>query len=78
MSNRQVLEHIDRGYRMPRPVECGRRKNFNCPLEIFDLMKACWRRDPESRPTFEFLKSVFEDFFVSVEQQYLDQDNKSN
>ena len=64
MGNRQVLEQIERGYRMPKPR--------NCPELMYETMLKCWDRDPESRPTFDYLFHYFDDFFVTSEHDYLD------
>ncbi len=45
MANREVLDQIQRGYRMPR-LE-------NCPEKIYDYMLRCWDVSPDNRPTFE-------------------------
>lgn len=45
MANREVLDQIQRGYRMPR--------HENCPDKIYDYMLRCWDATPENRPTFE-------------------------
>ncbi|XP_075460034.1 proto-oncogene tyrosine-protein kinase Yrk-like isoform X2 [Ascaphus truei] len=62
MSNREVLEQVERGYRMQMPP--------NCPPSLYDVMVQCWRGDPEERPTFEYLQSFLEDYFTSTEPQY--------
>ncbi|XP_029139520.1 tyrosine-protein kinase Lck isoform X3 [Protobothrops mucrosquamatus] len=62
MSNPEVIQNLERGYRMPQPD--------NCPEELYKLMLQCWRNNPEQRPTFEFLKGVLEDFFTATEGQY--------
>ncbi|XP_066431114.1 tyrosine-protein kinase Lck [Eleutherodactylus coqui] len=62
MTNPEVIDHLERGYRMPRPE--------NCPKELYDLMLRCWKDGPEERPTFEFLRSYLEDFFTATEGQY--------
>jgi hypothetical protein len=45
MANREVLDQIQRGYRMPR--------HENCPDKIYDYMLRCWDVSPDNRPTFE-------------------------
>ena len=45
MANREVLDQIQRGYRMPR--------HENCPDKIYDYMLRCWDASPDNRPTFE-------------------------
>uniref|UniRef100_A0A670YAP5 Tyrosine-protein kinase n=1 Tax=Pseudonaja textilis TaxID=8673 RepID=A0A670YAP5_PSETE len=62
MSNPEVIQNLERGYRMPQPD--------NCPEELYKLMLQCWKDKPEQRPTFEFLKGVLEDFFTATEVQY--------
>nr|CAA37004.1 v-3src-1 [Rous sarcoma virus] len=49
MVNREVLDQVERGYRMPCPPEC--------PESLHDLMCQCWRKDPEERPTFKYLQA---------------------
>ncbi|KAL3064759.1 hypothetical protein OYC64_000899 [Pagothenia borchgrevinki] len=62
MVNREVLDQVERGYRMPCPAEC--------PESMHDLMLTCWRKEPEERPTFEYLQGFLEDYFTSTEPQY--------
>uniref|UniRef100_A0A8C7GRL8 Tyrosine-protein kinase n=2 Tax=Oncorhynchus TaxID=8016 RepID=A0A8C7GRL8_ONCKI len=62
MVNREVLDQVERGYRMPCPAEC--------PDSLHDLMLTCWRKDAEERPTFEYLQGFLEDYFTSTEPQY--------
>ncbi|XP_041828665.1 tyrosine-protein kinase Lck [Melanotaenia boesemani] len=62
MSNPEVIQNLERGYRMPQPD--------NCPDGLYDIMCDCWTETPENRPTFEYLKNVLEDFFTSTERQY--------
>lgn len=65
MTNPEVIQNLERGYRMPQPD--------NCPEELYELMKKCWKERPEDRPTFEYMKSVLEDFFTATEGQYQQQ-----
>nr|XP_012608416.1 tyrosine-protein kinase Blk isoform X1 [Microcebus murinus]XP_012608417.1 tyrosine-protein kinase Blk isoform X1 [Microcebus murinus]XP_012608418.1 tyrosine-protein kinase Blk isoform X1 [Microcebus murinus]XP_012608419.1 tyrosine-protein kinase Blk isoform X1 [Microcebus murinus]XP_012608420.1 tyrosine-protein kinase Blk isoform X1 [Microcebus murinus] len=63
MSNPEVIRCLERGYRMPCPD--------TCPPELYrGVIAECWRSRPEERPTFEFLRSVLEDFYTATEQQY--------
>ncbi|XP_074970695.1 tyrosine-protein kinase Fgr isoform X3 [Phalacrocorax aristotelis] len=68
MNNREVLEQVERGYRMQCPS--------NCPPSLHDVMMQCWRREPEERPTFEYLQSFLEDYFTATEPQYQPGDNQ--
>ena len=56
MTNGQVLEAVDQGYRMPSPD--------NCPDALYSIMLTCWKQKADDRPTFEFLKHQLEDYFV--------------
>ncbi|XP_062378432.1 tyrosine-protein kinase Lck isoform X2 [Sardina pilchardus] len=62
MTNPEVIQNLERGYRMPRPE--------NCPDGLYDIMQHCWNEAPEARPTFEYLKGVLEDFSTATERQY--------
>lgn len=64
MSNPEVIQNLERGYRMPKPDEC--------PDALYDVMHMCWKEIPDDRPTFEYLRNVLEDFFTSTEKQYQD------
>ena len=55
---RDVLEQVDSGYRMPKPD--------GCPDALFIIMTTTWNHDAEKRPTFEYLKSTMEDYYVSA------------
>uniref|UniRef100_H2UL59 Tyrosine-protein kinase n=1 Tax=Takifugu rubripes TaxID=31033 RepID=H2UL59_TAKRU len=67
MNNREVLEQVERGYRMPCPQDC--------PTSLHELMVQCWKKDPEERPTFEYLQAFLEDYFTATEPQYQPGDN---
>lgn len=62
MTNPEVIRSLDKAYRMPRPE--------GCPEELYDIMMMCWKEKPETRPTFEFLQNILNDFFVATEGQY--------
>ena len=63
MTNAQVLEALQTGYRMPCPV--------GCPEQLYEIMKDCWKDDAPSRPTFESLHWRMEDFFMENEPTHL-------
>ena len=44
MTNQEVLEQVEQGYRMPPPPEC--------PYHLYQIMLKCWKTNPEERPTF--------------------------
>ena len=62
MSDAEVLQQLERGYRMPCPP--------NTPENLHQIMLDCWKRNPADRPTFEALLWRLEDFFVLDTGQY--------
>nr|4CSV_A Chain A, SRC-ABL TYROSINE KINASE ANCESTOR [synthetic construct]4UEU_A Chain A, TYROSINE KINASE AS - A COMMON ANCESTOR OF SRC AND ABL [synthetic construct] len=56
MSGSEVIEQVERGYRMPRPQ--------GCPEEIYELMLQCWNKSPEERPTFAETLHALETMFL--------------
>lgn len=67
MSNSEVLMQLERGYRHPKPA--------NCTPEMYDIMMACWKKEAEERPTFEYLNSVMDDFAVATQSGYHETNN---
>ncbi|XP_076450986.1 tyrosine-protein kinase HCK-like [Babylonia areolata] len=65
MSPLKVLEAVDKGYRMPQPTE-----GAGCTDAYYGIMLKCWDSDRDKRPTFAFLHSFFDDFFVNAEGDY--------
>ncbi|KAJ8378865.1 hypothetical protein AAFF_G00233670 [Aldrovandia affinis] len=65
--NREVLEHVEQGYRMPCPP--------GCPESLHHMMTLCWRKHPDERPTFEFIQAFLEDYFTATEPLYQPGDN---
>ena len=45
MTDAEVIEALQTGYRMPCPDDC--------PEQLYDIMKECWRDEAASRPTFK-------------------------
>ena len=62
MTNKEVLDNVDRGYRMPCPP--------GCPPELYEIMLEGWKSKPMERPTFETLQWKLEEFFVMEGEQY--------
>lgn len=62
MSNAEVLAQVERGYRMPCPI--------NCPSQLYQIMQDCWKHNPDDRPTFETLQWKLEDFFTMDPTNY--------
>lgn len=66
MTNRDVIDQVERGYRQPRPPVC--------PKSMYEMMLKCWDKKPEERPTFEFLFGFFDDYFIATEPSYKESD----
>ena len=62
MTNEQVLEALQQGYRMPCPM--------GCPDKLHDIMLDCWREEAYERPTFETLQWQLEEFFETEDAFY--------
>lgn len=62
MTNAEVLQQVEHGYRMPIPP--------NCPQALYDIMLECWHKDPMKRPTFETLQWKLEDFYTLEGSDY--------
>ncbi|XP_062580874.1 uncharacterized protein LOC134242768 [Saccostrea cucullata] len=52
IDTRDLLLELKNGYRMERPD--------NCSEEIYQIMRSCWREDPNSRPSFTELCRTFD------------------
>uniref|UniRef100_A0A8C3SSD8 Tyrosine-protein kinase n=1 Tax=Chelydra serpentina TaxID=8475 RepID=A0A8C3SSD8_CHESE len=54
MMGYQVIQKLDKGYRIPQPA--------NCPNKLYNIMLECWSAEPKVRPTFETLHWELEDY----------------
>ncbi|KAM4708046.1 megakaryocyte-associated tyrosine-protein kinase [Discoglossus pictus] len=52
MSVREVVDGVQRGYRMDPPD--------NCPPVVYSLMRCCWEMEPGKRPTFKKIREKLE------------------
>ena len=39
----------------------------DCPEQLYEIMRSCWKEDAPSRPTFETLHWELDDYFVEEE-----------
>jgi len=62
MSNREVMEKVEQGYRMPCPE--------GCPDHLYKIMRSCWHSEPLRRPNFEYLFRVMSEYTAVAERQY--------
>ncbi len=62
MSNKECLAEIECGYRMEKPP--------NCPQPIYDEILNTWEMDANDRPTFKYLQNFFENYSVSMTEDY--------
>jgi len=57
MSNLEVIAYVKAGSRLSEPE--------SCPPEIYFLMKRCWKREPQDRPTFKELSEILANLCMS-------------
>ncbi|KAI6182231.1 Tyrosine-protein kinase [Aphelenchoides bicaudatus] len=62
MSNAEVLQKVENGYRMPIMS--------NCPPQLYGLMLNCWNKDPNKRPTFSTIEWTLEELFNIDSSEY--------
>ncbi|XP_066940367.1 tyrosine-protein kinase Src42A-like isoform X2 [Macrobrachium rosenbergii] len=66
MTNAEVADQIEKGYRMPQPP--------TCPKNMYNIMLETWAKDPNKRPTFSTLRWKLEDYFTLDDSDYRDAD----
>ncbi|KAE8600125.1 hypothetical protein XENTR_v10013085 [Xenopus tropicalis] len=59
MTNRDVINSVEEGYRLPAPM--------GCPAALHQLMLDCWQRDRNERPRFSLIVSVLDNFLRNPE-----------
>ena len=65
MTDAEVIEALQTGYRMPCPDDC--------PEQLYDIMKECWRDEATSRPTFKTVQDRMK-LWTKTEPTSLDSD----
>ena len=55
MTNKETLDHLIKGYRMPRPTDC--------PEKLYSIMLNCWSSQFTERPSFSSLNQMLENYF---------------
>ncbi|KAL5015656.1 hypothetical protein ScPMuIL_005245 [Solemya velum] len=68
MTGHEVLARVEKGYRMGKPMGSP----VVCPDAYYDMMMNCWNRIAESRPTFNYMQSFFDDYSTTTEGEYRD------
>uniref|UniRef100_A0A8B9FIC8 Tyrosine-protein kinase n=1 Tax=Amazona collaria TaxID=241587 RepID=A0A8B9FIC8_9PSIT len=62
MLGHQVVQMLDKGYRLPQPK--------TCPAPLYELMLQCWSAEAGERPTFEALCGQLECYFEADSSAY--------
>jgi hypothetical protein len=63
MTADEVLNQVERGYRMQKPEN----SIFPCPDPCYSMMLKCWNKQPDDRPTFSFLHDYFSNYVIYTE-----------
>lgn len=59
LSNKEVVENIMRGERLPKPE--------NCPEEFWTIILSCWNINPQERPKFSDLTKQIQGIIKTVQ-----------
>ena len=43
---------------------------------MYEIIMKCWDKREEQRPTFEYMFTFFDDYFISTEPSYKEADNR--
>uniref|UniRef100_UPI00358F8356 tyrosine-protein kinase Src42A-like isoform X1 n=2 Tax=Myxine glutinosa TaxID=7769 RepID=UPI00358F8356 len=62
MANTEVLQEVERGYRLSCPLAC--------PRDFYTIMRDCWRREEEKRPSFHHLEHRLEDLITDYSEPH--------
>ncbi|XP_019625390.1 PREDICTED: fibroblast growth factor receptor 2-like [Branchiostoma belcheri] len=62
MSMREVMDGVQQGYRMGKPLHCDE--------ELYSLMSKCWNADPAQRPEFRNIQRTL-DTLMETEHDYI-------
>lgn len=57
-SNKEVLELLSSGFRLPCPTRC--------PQNIYRMMMGCWTAEPSKRPSFHALHSQLDAIYARI------------
>ena len=60
MSNREVFDRVELGYRMPKAVM------GDCSDKLYEMMLSCWKKDPSARLTFHTIQWQLEDYYENM------------
>jgi len=63
VSMREIPALLKEDYRMACP-------KFVSP-KLYNIMTNCWKNNPSERPSFEVLRSMFQDMIRDEEQEYV-------
>ena len=69
MSNAEVLEKIQKSYRMECPT--------NCPKDVYNLMLECWKGEPNVRPSFDDVTRRLEEVSVYIDVEPFNEEKES-
>lgn len=57
-SNKEVLDLLASGFRLPCPTRC--------PQNIYRMMMGCWAAEPSKRPSFHALHSQLDTIYARI------------